>query len=429
MIKRLSHIALFSLFCVSAYSQNILLNNWSIHENTDTNFFLTITAIDQFRHSNIGIGRWANGSLQNINKQVVAADLRNRELLRISYSKPDFELGFTTSQLSQHHKIIGGVEFNGLMSGHYPANDTLNVQSLTSLHRSALTHSLEFTKKGAKTIFQLAINGSQINALRHVNTRGQFIRNEFIYSGAYQTLDATYNGQLNYLGSPEEVLGSNLNWGDSVRITTILQLPLLPSLNFHLIHRPTEFTEFHLRMEGLSFQSQLPVRFATDSITYKLSPGEIPNYETFTEELPLVLNNDDNYRRFDSKVVNDTAILYRAIPLRVMGAYKVQIEPLTSVAFSFSYTKYDPYSLVLVNTLIERTYNDELRVQGGLSASVIGASVQPNLSLGIKAKLANKLTFFGHTNSLLSFPYINSTLVPSWSNRIQLNATLQYQLL
>ena len=305
----------------------------------------------------------------------------------------------------------------------------MTVQSLSSLHRSTVTHSLEFTKKGPNTIFQLAINGSQINSLRNVSTRGEFIRNEFIYSGAYQTLDATYNEQLNYLGSPEEALGANLNWGDSVRSTSILQLPLLPSLNFHIIHRPTEFTEFHLRMEGLSFQSQLPMRFASDSIRYVLRSGEIPNYETFTEELPLILDNDDNYRRFDSKVVNDTTLFYRAIPLRLMGAYKVQIEPLTSVAFSFSYTQYDPYSMVVLNTLVERAYNDELRIQGGFSASVIGASVQPNLSLGIKSKLANKITFFGHTNALLSFPYINSTLVPSWGNRIQLNATLQYQLL
>ena len=58
--------------------------------------------------------------------------------------------------------------------------------------------------------------------------------------------------------------------------------------------------------------------------------------------------------------------------------------------------------MVVVKYLSSRgAYNDELRVQGGLSASVIGASVQPNLSLGMKAKLANKLTFFGHTNRLI----------------------------
>jgi hypothetical protein len=290
---------------MSAKSQNILLNNWSIHEHPDTNIFLSLTAIDQFRHTNIEIGKWVTGSIINTNKEVLASDIRNRELLRFSYSKPDFEIGFSTSQLSQHHRVIGGVEFNGIMSGLYPDNDTMTVQSLSSLHRSTVTHSLEFTKKGPNTIFQLAINGSQINSLRNVSTRGEFIRNEFIYSGAYQTLDATYNEQLNYLGSPEEALGANLNWGDSVRITSILQLPLLPSLNFHIIHRPTEFTEFHLRMEGLSFQSQLPMRFASDSIRYVLRSGEIPNYETFTEELPLILDNDDNYRRFDSKVVND----------------------------------------------------------------------------------------------------------------------------
>lgn len=429
MAKKISYIVVAFLLCVSAKSQNILLNNWSIHENTDTNFFLSVTAIDQFRHTNVEIGQWVKGSLKNPSKEIYASDVRSRELLRINYSKPDYEIGFATNLTSEHHKTIGGLEFNGMMSGIYPSNDTLNIQSLGSTHRSTVTHSLELTKKGPKTDIQLAINASQINALRRVSTSGQFIRNEFIYSGAYQILDESYNSQLNYLGAPEEVLGTNLNWGDSVRITTILQLPLLPSINFHVIHRPTQFTEFHLRMEGLSFQSQLPMRVASDSITFALTSGGIPNYETFTEELPLVLNNDDNYRRFDSKVVNDTAISYRAIPLRIMGAYKVQIEPLTSVAFSFSYTKYDPYSLVLVNTLIERTYNDELRVQGGLSTSVIGASVQPNLSLGLKTKLANKLTFFGHTNALLSFPYINSTLVPSWSNRIQLNATLQYQLL
>ena len=429
MDKNLSHIVVAFLLCISAKSQNILLNNWSIHENTDTNIYLSVSAIDQFRHTNIGVGQWVKGSLKNPSKEIYASDVRNRELLRINYSKPNFEIGFATNQVSEHHKRIGGLEFNGVMSGIYPSNDTLDIQLLGSTHRSTITHSLEFTKKGPKTSVQLAINGSQINALRRISASGQFIRNEFIYSGAYKILDESYNSQLNYLGAPEEVLATNLNWSDSVRITTILQLPLLPSLNFHIIHKPTQFTEFHLRMEGLSFQSQLPMSVASDSITFNLRPREIPNYETFTEELPLVLNNDDNYRRFNSKVVNDTSISYRAIPLRIMGAYKVQIEPLTSVAFSISYTQYAPYSLVLINTLIERVYNEELRVQGGLSASVIGASVQPNLSLGLKTKLANKLTFFGHTNALLSFPYINSTLVPSWSNRIQLNATLQYQLL
>ena len=187
MIKRVSHIVLIFLICMSAKSQNILLNNWSIHEHADTNFFLSITAIDQFRHTNIGIGKWVAGSIKNTNKEVLASDIRNRELLRFSYSKPDFEIGFSTTQLSQHHRTIGGEEFNGLMSGLYPANDTMTVQSLSSLHRSTVTHSLEFTKKGPKTIFQLAINGSQINSLRNVSARGEFIRNEFICSGAYQT--------------------------------------------------------------------------------------------------------------------------------------------------------------------------------------------------------------------------------------------------
>ena len=180
MNKRISHIVLVFFICMSAKSQNILLNNWSIHEHPDTNIFLSLTAIDQFRHTNIGIGKWVTGSIINTNKEVLASDIRNRELLRFNYSKPDFEIGFSTSQLSQHHRVIGGVEFNGIMSGLYPDNDTMTVQSLSSLHRSTVTHSLEFTKKGPNTIFQLAINGSQINSLRNVSTRGEFIRNEFI---------------------------------------------------------------------------------------------------------------------------------------------------------------------------------------------------------------------------------------------------------
>jgi len=68
MIKRVSHIVLIFLICMSAKSQNILLNNWSIHEHADTNFFLSITAIDQFRHTNIGIGKWVAGSIKNTNK-------------------------------------------------------------------------------------------------------------------------------------------------------------------------------------------------------------------------------------------------------------------------------------------------------------------------------------------------------------------------
>ena len=112
-----------------------------------------------------------------------------------------------------------------------------------------------------------------------------------------------------------------------------------------------------------------------------------------------------------------------------MGAYKVKIEPLTTIAFGFSYAQYAPYSLIVMNALIERDYSDQLWLQGGISTTVIGTTIQPNLSLGVKAKLARKIILYGHTNALLSFPYINSTLVPSWSSRFQLNATLQYQLL
>lgn len=428
MNRLVLHMVMFVLLTFNVKSQNILLNNWSIHEHNDTNFFLSVTAIDQLRHSNISVRKWAEGSIAIDNRTVYASDLRNRELLRISYSRPDREIGFSTSQLSQHHKAIGGAEFNGLMSGLYPSNDTLGIQTLSSLHHSTVTHSLEFTKKWDNTIFQFALNGSQINSLRHVEAHGQFIKNEWVYSGAYQIRDDTYNGQLNYLGASEDVLTSRLNWSDSARITTILQLPLLPSVNFHIIHRPTEFTEFHLRLEGLSFQSQLPIRSASDSITFSLTSGAIPNYETFSEELPLLLNNDDNYRRFASSI-RDTALFYKAIPLRIMGAYKVQIEPLATIAFGFSHTQYDLYSMTLLNTLVERSYNQDLLLQAGLSAAMIGANIQPNLCLGMKAKLANKITFFGHTNAALSLPYINSSLVPAWSNRIQLNATLQYQLL
>lgn len=423
------HILFVLLTTTQLKSQNVLLNNWSIHEHQDTNIFLSVTAIDQMRYSNIGIGKWANGSIKNEKTTVFASDIRNRELLRISYSKPDFEIGYVTSQLSMHHKVIDGYAFNGLMSGQYPANDTLNIQSLGSVHRSTVCHSLEFTKKSEKTILQLAINGSQINSLRQINTGGQFINNEFVYSGKYLTEDVSYNRQLDYLGSPEDALSSNLNWSDSVRITTIQQLPLLPSLNFHIIHRPTEFTEFQFRIEGVGFLSKLPVQIAYDSTSFKLPSGEIPNYETFTEELPVVLNSDYEYQRFGRRVINDTALSYRALPLRIMGAYKVQIEPLTSIVLNFSYTKYDPYSLVMVNAMVQRKYNEDLLLQGGLCTAINGSKVQSNLSFGIKTRLANKITLFAHTHALLSLPYAGSTLVPAWINRYQINATLQYQLL
>ena len=409
-------------------SQNVLLNNWSIHQHQDTNIFLTVTAVDQFRHSNLSLGRWANGSLKNESRQVIASDIRNRELLRVSYSKPDFEIGLVTSQLSQHHKSIGGTEFNSLMSGIYPDNDTLSIQNLSAVFGSTITHSIEITKKSPKTILQLGINGSQINSLRRVTAKGVFVKNNFVYQGAYLSADAQYNEELSYLGSPEDVLSQSLNWTDSVRITSIANLPLLPSLNLHIVHRPTAFTEFHLRLEGLSLKSQLPMEYAQDSTSFKLYAGDIPYYDLFTEELPVILNNDDNYRRFASSIV-DTSLLYRPIPLKIMGAYKVKIEPLTTIAFGFSYAQYAPYSLIVMNALIERDYSDQLWLQGGISTTVIGTTIQPNLSLGVKAKLAKKIILYGHTNALLSFPYINSTLVPSWSSRFQLNATLQYQLL
>ncbi len=290
-------------------SQNVLLNNWSIHQHQDTNIFLTVTAVDQFRHSNLSLGRWANGSLKNESRQVIASDIRNRELLRVSYSKPDFEIGLVTSQLSQHHKSIGGTEFNSLMSGIYPDNDTLSIQNLSAVFGSTITHSIEITKKGPKTILQLGINGSQINSLRRVTAKGVFVKNNFVYQGAYLSADAQYNEELSYLGSPEDVLSQSLKWTDSVRITSIANLPLLPSLNLHIVHRPTAFTEFHLRLEGLSLKSQLPMEYAQDSTSFKLYAGDIPYYDLFTEELPVILNNDDNYRRFASSVVDNLTII------------------------------------------------------------------------------------------------------------------------
>jgi len=79
--------------------------------------------------------------------------------------------------------------------------------------------------------------------------------------------------------------------------------------------------------------------------------------------------------------------------------------------------------------MVERTYNNENALQLGLTSYYISNSLKPNLSLGMRVRLSEKVMLYSFTDALLSAPWIDSEIVPGWTNRFSINATIQCQLL
>jgi len=180
------------------------MNNWTIHHNTDTNIFITVTAMDQLRHSNTSVGKWYDGNVNNL-KSIAAADVRNRELIRFSYSQPSSEISYVARLQSEHTWGMSGHEFNGLMRGEYD-NDSIFIRDLNSVHGSVITHSIEWTKKLGKTDLQLSFNGTQVNSLRTVQANGILMKNESMFRGDYTMESFFFNNELDYLGDSRDLL-------------------------------------------------------------------------------------------------------------------------------------------------------------------------------------------------------------------------------
>ena len=405
--------------------QNNVLNTWAFHEHEDTNVFISIGAIDRTLQSDISAGKWFDGTTK---RPVVSAfDLRNRELLNISYSTPGAEIGFSTELTSFHDRTMGGDEFNGLFRGVY-TNDTLRIGTLEDTRFSQVSHNLKFTRKLGHTIGQIIISGHQINSFQNGFIEGQIIKNGENYEGRYTANSFRLNNQLSYLGTVEDQLEKNLSWGDSVRITTIVNTPLIPSLGMRVIHRPTEFTEFQLLISGLSNNKARTLKYQSDSINFQCIPTGIPTYNLFAEEEILTLNNQFEYRR-NKLTESDSSISMNIVPFKAYLAYRVQIEPLVFLNFSGGYERVLNTEYYIVNFLAERKYQNDLHLQLGISNYIYNQTVKPNLSAGIRAKISDRLTLMAYTSAATSLPFLSYETVPRWTNRYHLSATLQYQLL
>ena len=79
--------------------------------------------------------------------------------------------------------------------------------------------------------------------------------------------------------------------------------------------------------------------------------------------------------------------------------------------------------------MVERAYNNENALQLGLTSYYISNSLKPNLSLGMRVRLSEKVMLYSFTDALLTAPWIDSEIVPGWTNRFSINATIQCQLL
>jgi len=423
-MKRLnsSILILITNFCLG---QNTVLNTWAFHEHKDTNVFISIGAIDRTVQSDISAGRWFDGTTKR--SFVGAFDLRDRELLNISYSTPKAEIGFSTDLTSFHNRNIGGDEFNALLRGLY-TNDTLIIGNLEDTRFSQVSHNIKFTRKLGHTIAQIIISGHQVNAFQNSFIEGQIIKNGEIYEGRYTGNSFRLNNQLSYLGTVEDQLERNLTWGDSVRITTIVNTPLTPSIGFRLVHRPTEFTEFQLLVSGLSNMNERTLIYQSDSVNFQCIPTGIPTYNLFAEEEILTLNNQFEYRR-NRLTESDSSVSMNVIPFKTYLAYRVQIEPLLFLNFSGGYEKILNTEYYIVNFLAERKYQNHLHLQMGISNYIYNQAIKPNLSAGIRSKISERLTLMAYTSAAISIPFLSYDSVPRWTNRYHLSATLQYQLL
>jgi len=423
-MKRL-HSSILILVTNVCLGQNTVLNTWAFHEHEDTNVFISIGAIDRTVQSDISAGRWFDGTTE---RSVVGVfDLRDRELLNLSYSTPHAEIGFSTDLTSFHNRNIGGDEFNGLFRGVY-TNDTLSIGKLEDTRFSQVSHNLKFTRKLSHTIAQIIISGHQVNAFQNAFIKGQIVKNGEIYEGQYIGNSFRLNNQLSYLGTVEDQLEKNLSWGDSVRITTIINAPLIPSIGFRLVHRPTEFTEFQLLVSGLSNMKKRTLVYQSDSVNFQCIPTGIPTYNLFAEEEILTLNNQFEYRR-NRLNESDSSVSMNVVPFKAYLAYRVQIEPLLFLNFSGGYERILNTEYYIANVLAERKYQNDLHLQLGISNYIYNQTIKPNLSAGIRSKISERLTLMAYTSAATSIPFLSYDAVPRWTNRYHLSATLQYQLL
>lgn len=424
--KHISCALSLGLFSAICSGQNNFINNWSVHNSNDTNIYLGFGTIDRLAFSNVDYGKWVSPSYSG-SSDVLAQSSQNRELLRIGYSTPKKEFAYVTNLQSFQQKRIGAEEFNGLLHGIYNV-DSIRMNSLTAIYSSLIEHRLEFTRKLESSTLQLRISGSHINTFDQHTINGYLAKNAETYSGAYEIEHQSFNGQLAYLGPANEALSANLNWRDSVRITSMLELPLIPSIGFFISHRPTKFTEFTLMVDGIAPKSALQLRYNLDSTNFSLNNNTFSTQDLFSEESILNLNSDYSYRE-NSVALKDTIIPLQTIPLRIEAGYKVKIEPLIYLGFYASYFEYQQVSYGRATFMVERTYNNNNALQIGLTSYYISNSLKPNISMGIRTQLSKKITLYSFTDALLSAPWLDTEIVPSWTNRFSINATLQCQLL
>jgi len=423
----LSIAVIITLSSITSYGQNHLINNWSYHNSTDTNFYLSIGAVDRLLHSNKNMGSWIDREVtQGVN--VFSADQRNRELLRFSYSTPDIEYGFVTTLRNRAAKIFPRESFNGIFHGSF-IDGQLSLSDTYAVNSSVITHSLQLTKKSEKTILLLSLNASQLNSFRSTSLNGSIMNSAGVYQAQYLSQTVSYNDQLSYLGSPEEHLSSSVIWGDSVRITSLGTTPLIPSFSFHIIHQPTEFTKFQLFIDGIGPTSSIPMFVSNDFIRLDVSSGSINLFDVFTEENSLTLNSNVEFERQTSASV-DSNIRIKALPLRIYSAYEVTVEPLISVGAVMGYENYGDYDYFIGTVYFKRIYNDNIALEAGLTSYFYSSySPKTNLFLGANVKLSDKINLFASTSSGIALPYLQSELIPRTFSRVQLNMTLQYALL
>ena len=424
--KHISTLACIGFVSGSCFGQNGFINNWSIHHSADTNIYIGFGTIDRLSMSNADYATWVNGPY-NGQGEVLGQSSQNRELLRVGYSTPQKEVAYITSVQSFQQKRFNNEEFNGLLHGIY-LEDSIRLGSLSSLYSSLIEHRLEFTRKLEASTLQLRLSGSHINTFNEYNVNGFITKGGNSFQGAYEIKRTAFNSQLDYLGGAGESLNRNLDWRDSVRITSLLKLPLIPSIGFYLSHRPTKFTEFSLLVDGLAPRSSLQLQYRLDSTNFALNSNLFSTRDLFSEETTLLLNGDYYYRE-NSITSVDTVLPIRVIPLRIEAGYKVKIEPLLHLGFYASYFEYQKVSYGRATFMVERAYNNENALQLGLTSYYISNSLKPNLSLGMRVRLSEKVMLYSFTDALLTAPWIDSEIVPGWTNRFSINATIQCQLL
>lgn len=424
--KNTVFLLVLGLVPVKNFGQNAFINNWSIHNSNDTNIYLGFGTVDRLSVSSVNYGKWVVPDYKR-SSNVLAQSSQNRELLRFGISMPHREITYVNSLQSFQQKRFSSEEFNGLIHGIYN-QDSIRLGMLSSLYSSLIEHRIEFTRKLESTTAQLRISASHINTFREEMASGFLHKNETTFQGSYETRSISYNGQLDYLGNLNDALRRDLTWRDSVRVTFFREIPVIPSLGVYLIHRPTEFTEFSLLIDGIAPQSSIKLNYREDSTNFELNTNLYSTRDLISEETTLVLNGDYFYN--ETPISNKDSVLpLRVVPLRIEAGYKVKVEPLLHLGFYASYFEYQNITYGRATFMMERTYNNENALQLGLTSYYMSNSLKPNISLGMRVRLAEKVMLYSFTDALLSAPWIDSDILPGWTNRFSINATIQCQLL